>query len=124
MDEVINYVMETPGNTNPNVLRGMLQNSSGGGNALIVKVEPNTETGKLTMNKTWKEIFDADCVSIYIINDLGRGMEKVFIPVKKVRYANAVTDTDIEYVVTCIAPNDSEIYFVTDSEDGYPEVDD
>lgn len=27
MNEVINYVMETPGNTNPNVLRGMLQNS-------------------------------------------------------------------------------------------------
>lgn len=25
MDEVINYVMETPGNTNPNVLRSMLE---------------------------------------------------------------------------------------------------
>lgn len=31
MDEIINYVMDTPGNTNPNVLRGMLENSSGGG---------------------------------------------------------------------------------------------
>ena len=26
MDEVINYIMETPGNTNPNVLKGMLEN--------------------------------------------------------------------------------------------------
>lgn len=29
MNEIINYVMETPGNTNPNILRGILQNSSG-----------------------------------------------------------------------------------------------
>lgn len=29
MDEIIDYVMETPGNTNPNVLRGMLNNNGG-----------------------------------------------------------------------------------------------
>lgn len=29
MDEIINYVMDTPGNTNPNVLRSMLEKSSG-----------------------------------------------------------------------------------------------
>ena len=31
MDEIIDYVIETPQNTNPNVLRGMLENLSGGG---------------------------------------------------------------------------------------------
>ena len=35
MDEVINYVMETPGNTNPNVLRGMLNNSSGSNDGIF-----------------------------------------------------------------------------------------
>lgn len=32
MDEIINYVMNTPGNTNPNMLRGMLENNNTGGN--------------------------------------------------------------------------------------------
>lgn len=38
MDEIIDYVVETPQNTNPNILRGMLNNLSpgGGSNWLIV----------------------------------------------------------------------------------------
>lgn len=63
MDEVINYVMDTPGNTNPNVLRGMLENSSSGssGGGLVVHAEVD-ETGKdpiYTLDKTGQEILDA-----------------------------------------------------------------
>ena len=38
MDEIIDYVMETPGNTNPNVLRGMLNNRGGGSDILLVNM--------------------------------------------------------------------------------------
>lgn len=31
-EEIIKYVMDTPGNTNPNVLKGMLENINTGGN--------------------------------------------------------------------------------------------
>lgn len=83
MDEIIDYVMETPGNTNPNVLRGMLNNSggnlppvtsddngdvltvvdgkwakatpSGGGGALVCTMDDATGT----LSHTWQEIHDA-----------------------------------------------------------------
>ena len=63
MDEVINYVMDTPGNTNPNVLRGMLEKSSNGssGGGLVVHADID-ETGKdpiYTLDKTGQEILDA-----------------------------------------------------------------
>lgn len=38
MDEIINYVMNTPGNTNPNVLKGMLENNSSGGDFKSIEV--------------------------------------------------------------------------------------
>lgn len=39
MDEIINYVMDTPGNTNPNVLKGMLEKNSGGDGDVYDAVE-------------------------------------------------------------------------------------
>jgi hypothetical protein len=127
MDEVIDYVMETPGNTNPNVLRGMLQNSSGGGNVLVVKVKPNTETGKPTMNKTWKEIFDAVCVSIYIINNGENYMHKYYATLSKVEYHINRETGNLIYIVKCINYSDEGTdpefsFFTTDSENGYPEL--
>ena len=94
VDEVFNYVMETPENTNPNVLRSLLNNldsginlpdnpaqdgtynlqntvssgtgtlswASGGSSSgvLVVNVIPEGEgEGKVTMDKTWQEIYDA-----------------------------------------------------------------
>ena len=35
MDEIINYVMDTPGNTNPNVLKGMLDQLDNGGSSSL-----------------------------------------------------------------------------------------
>ena len=57
MDEIINYVMDTPGNTNPNVLRGMLENSGGGGD-FIVELTITSETGG-TMDHSNVEILEA-----------------------------------------------------------------
>lgn len=55
MDEVINYVMDTPGNTNPNVLRGMLENSSGD-SRFVVTLTPTAQDFSGVMDKTPQEI--------------------------------------------------------------------
>ena len=58
MDEIIDYVMETPQNTNPNVLRSMLENLNGGSsesNNFVFTYDPAT---RMT-NKTYAEIAEA-----------------------------------------------------------------
>ena len=64
MDEIIDYVMETPGNTNPNVLRGML-NNSGGGSSSDVLVANMTydeidDTPHAILDKTFLEIYSSN----------------------------------------------------------------
>lgn len=56
-EEIINYVMETPGNTNPNVLRSLLD-SEPEDNKFIVTLTLTSETGG-TMDKSNKEIAEA-----------------------------------------------------------------
>ena len=55
MDEVINYVMDTPGNTNPNVLRSMLEKSSGN-NRFVVTLTPTEDDFSGVMDRTPQEI--------------------------------------------------------------------
>lgn len=92
-EEIIDYVMESPDNTNPNVLRSMLGSSGGsyvlpvasadtlggvkvgsglsiadgvlsasgdGGGVLLVNLETDMTSMTMTMDKTWKELKDAD----------------------------------------------------------------
>lgn len=66
MDEIINYVMNTPGNTNPNILRGMLDeisSSRGGGDVLILHEDPNTHN----LDRTAAEIYEASAQMPVII---------------------------------------------------------
>lgn len=85
---IIDYIMNTPGNTNPNVLNSLLDEEmndlpdtssasagdvlgldndknpvwttpSSGGGMLEVTATPDEQTGIITLNKTWKEIADA-----------------------------------------------------------------
>lgn len=53
MEEIINSIMQTPGNINPNVLRGQLQGIAGGGDVLVV------HDNEGVLDKTWNEINDA-----------------------------------------------------------------
>jgi hypothetical protein len=70
MDDVINYVTNTPANSNPNVLRDMLKTngafdggasdgSSSSGNGILM-VNISKEGAKKIMDKTWQEIHDAN----------------------------------------------------------------
>ncbi len=56
-EDIINYVMDNPDNTNPAVLKDMLnQLNSGGGSGLIIPA--SYENNTFTLNKTFKEIND------------------------------------------------------------------
>ena len=135
MDEIINYVMETPGNTNPNVLRGMLNNSGGnlppvtsddngdvltvvegkwskaapsGGGGLVVNavtVDENT-----TLDKTWQEILDAAKTGIVAILTTYADDDI------SVEYASSVYYQNSSYVVTSTTMTE----YSTDSASGYP----
>ena len=51
MDDIINYTMETPNNTNPNVLRGLLENYSESGSRsdlLVVKITEGSSAHETT----------------------------------------------------------------------------
>jgi len=60
-EEILNYVMDTPENTNRAVLSDMLDefntSSSNGANALIINIEKDGDT--YTTDKTAREIIDA-----------------------------------------------------------------
>ena len=102
MDEVINYVMETPGNTNPNVLKGMLENY----------VEPSgtieiTENGTVDVAEyASAEVNISSTVQNYgeitIVNNTGVSFKAIFYSVsdsddgiilKPVNIANGSTET-------------------------------
>ena len=65
MEEIINNVMQSPENTNPNVLRSQLQNiegGSGGGGVFVVTFDANNWELKnpvITADKTITEIRNA-----------------------------------------------------------------
>lgn len=76
-NEIFNYVMNSPENTNPAVLRGMLNSiEGGGGGALVVHVDRNG-----TLDKTWREIRDAaDNMPLLIVTtSSGVGTDAIMI---------------------------------------------
>lgn len=96
-------------------LGGAASDSSGGGSGgvLVVNLVYDEDTGKTAFDKTWKEVYDADSVSIidkngstkyaYIFKSMGNKLPSG----KYVRVLNPVG-------------NESTIDFIADSENGYP----
>jgi hypothetical protein len=66
-EEIISYVMETPGNTNPNVLRSLLDNEMD--NRFIVTLTLTSETGGIT-DKSNKEMYEAALSGKTILFDI------------------------------------------------------
>lgn len=112
-NEVLDYVMNTPGNTNPAILGQMIQRNSGGGGGgssrLVVHVnhDDNTQTG--TLDKTWQEIWDAFSAGnpVVILDEGVQGEYYCF---------NVLTLSEPDISVE-VAGN--SIYFA-DSKEGYP----
>lgn len=60
--EILDYVMNSPGNTNPSVLKGLLGNTADGGSSggvFMVEEEYDETTNTVTLKATWQEIYDA-----------------------------------------------------------------
>lgn len=57
-EDVVNYVMTTPNNTNPAILRQMLDQISGGSNGSGV-FRFCSDSDSRQLNHTWQEIYDA-----------------------------------------------------------------
>ena len=81
-EEILDYVRNTPGNTNPSVLKGMLRDVAGesGGGVLMIEAEFNEDIGAVELTATWQEICDAVnsgklvAVHSYSIDSSGSGM--------------------------------------------------
>ena len=56
VEDILNYVMNTPGNTNPNVLKSMLDDLEGKDNRFIITITPTAFDYSGTMDKTSNEI--------------------------------------------------------------------
>lgn len=125
MDEIINYIMETPGNTNPNVLRGMLENSSSGssGSGLVVHAdidETDPENTIYTLDKTGQEILDAYPWVKCVYTGTGFFGETQYFALDLVKYevSNGLSGT-VTYSFIFEANDESFTVFVTNLND-YP----
>lgn len=117
INDVFNYVMESPDNTNPNVLRSMLNSLEGGGSgggAFIVQLDMST----WTLDKTFKEIAEASMTMpvVIFIGSSGFAMQQPFL---------ALMSGDGQYAVASLGVDDVTgelmIYsYVTTNADGYP----
>lgn len=87
-------------------LAGGSGGGGGGGDVLVVGAEMSGST--LTLNKTWREIFDAT-FAVWV--DVGEDSKSV-LPIYGV-----VPDP---YQVQVLNPEGSSFIFVADSPDGYP----
>ena len=88
MDEIIDYAISSPENTNPNVLKSMLQqmNSGNGGssnsNIEVIEFQESIEqqedgSAHITLNMTCQEIYNAFQRGAILYNSNERG--KVFV---------------------------------------------
>ena len=136
MDEIIDYVMETPGNTNPNVLRGMLNNSGGnlpavtsdengdvltvvdgkwakaapsGGGALVCNVNMQT----LALDKTWQKIHDS-AFALIVIQTAENSISRIVV--------SETTAENGEFYVNGYMGS-TAYHWISTSADGYPVLD-
>lgn len=112
-EEIIDYVMENPNNTNPNVLRSMLgQNGGGssGGNILIV-----TESAEYVMSETWQTIYDTlSAGTLVFLKSIWDGS----VTLRPVYYAGGTYEV---YVFDYSTKN--TLYYDANSASGYPAQD-
>ena len=115
-EEILNYVMDTPKNTNRMVLNDMLDefsNSSSPAGGLVININEAD-----SMDKTWKEIHDAFSTGQSVIASEVDGQFLYSI-------MGVYTRSDTYEVILASPNNDGYvmgIVFSTDSINGYPSV--
>ena len=80
MEEIINNIMQSPENTNPNVLRSQLQNIGGGSGGSFV-IGGTVSGTTVTLDKTAGEIFAAMKKQnvIVVLEQPMEGMEEIIL---------------------------------------------
>ena len=87
-NDIFEYVMNTPENTNPNVLRNMLNNlpSGGGSSLLVARAEISTQAFEeggeipLTLDKTYAQLAEAgvnSAIDLAVMMDAGSGEQQI-----------------------------------------------
>ena len=95
---------------------GVAEGGGGGSGALIVNINTDLETGVMTMDKTWHEIFDAPYCVMKSVTTSGAYQSGFAV----VAYT---ANTDGVAYNVIIASGSSVQIFTTDSPDGYPMYD-
>ena len=109
MDEIINYAINSPENTNPNVLKSMLSSLNvGGGQSNDVEIIKFHIDEENKLDLTWQEIKDALDREAILLNKTEDGYGIII---------GAFSDENT-YVVGISL--DGTEYFTTDSTNGYP----
>lgn len=133
MEEIINSVMQSPENTNPNVLRSQLQSVGGGsgsGGALVVNATVDFTTNKATCDKTagemWSAAENGDIIVIHftLAQD---GSSTAVSGVAQATFEYYAEEDATPYYAFALAPhpfktNSSAWRFSADSASDYPEA--
>ena len=119
-EDIVNYVMDNPDNTNPAVLRDMLnQLSSGGGGGLIIQASEENYT--ITLNKTFKEINDVISTgSNAVINFIENQVVTNYTVIGTVVRGNSYGDPPTYSVYAFNVSGGGTLSFTTDNEASYP----
>ena len=112
-EKIIDYVMQTPENSNPAVLRSLLNQLNTSNDKLIIRVnEDQDEPGTFRLDKTWQEIHDALAEGIFteIVSSHGEvEVEINFLAYCGTDVANGeyyVSDVLDQVEYSCENPND------------------
>ena len=124
--EILDYVRNTPGNTNPSVLKGLLGNMTEGSSGGLVVHATEPYPYGFVLDKTCKEIYDAlasgvlvtiICPPHYFMSQNENDTMALSV-VSACSYNDGTTN---QYKVAVI--NDyQEVFVVADNENGYPSM--
>ncbi len=114
-DEIFDYVMNNPYNTNPNQLRTMLDSVSDGGGSNAVICELNEATVAMTAGELYSAAQEGKIIIFHQLTDNSDG------PLNYYFYVTYVSLLFGTYTFTC-SQNGHPMNFTATSPDAYPSI--